>query len=107
MGTMEDIKKVEDRLLQTIDETNQLEEHRTVYLIDRFKFMDLNPCSPSELKSLGYKGPNNYSYTNLIPSGLSLGQSLATNLALTKYLEYSSQFLIRLNVNILFIAAIY
>lgn len=33
----------------------EYEGKETALLVDRYKFMDLYPCSASELKALGYK----------------------------------------------------
>lgn len=34
---------------------DEYEGKETALLVDRYKFMDLYPCSASELKALGYK----------------------------------------------------
>lgn len=34
---------------------DEYEGKETALLVDRYKFMDLYPCSTSELKALGYK----------------------------------------------------
>lgn len=62
---------------------NQSEERQTLFLIDRYKFMNLYPCNQIELKALGYKDSNNNGLLPLIPQNMSNSTSLATNLALT------------------------
>lgn len=80
---MDDILKVEEKRINSFEDYTQLEERHTVFLIDRFKFMNLYPCNANELKSLGYKDSNNNTFTSLIPHGIGTGSVLATNLANT------------------------
>lgn len=50
---MASILKVEKRRFTAFKE--EYEGKETALLVDRYKFMDLYPCSASELKALGYK----------------------------------------------------
>ncbi|XP_031552725.1 cleavage stimulation factor subunit 3-like [Actinia tenebrosa] len=54
-GDLASILKVEKRRLQTFKE--EFEQHETAVLVDRYKFLDLVPCSSLELKIMGYSGP--------------------------------------------------
>ena len=64
-----------------LDDLNQPYERETKLLIDRYKFMNLYPCSKFELKSIGYKDLNNNFAYNLVP-GFKAGESLTSTLAL-------------------------
>ncbi|PKU47720.1 cleavage stimulation factor subunit 3 [Limosa lapponica baueri] len=55
IGDLASILKVEKRRFTAFKE--EYEGKETALLVDRYKFMDLYPCSASELKALGYKGP--------------------------------------------------
>ena len=55
VGDLLSIKKVEKRRLNVYSETKELEGRETLLLIDRYKFLNLLPCSNDELKLLGYK----------------------------------------------------
>ncbi|KAK6169592.1 hypothetical protein SNE40_020613 [Patella caerulea] len=54
VGDLTSIIKVEKRRTQAIEKVQEFEEKETALLIDRYKYMDMLPCSESELKSLGY-----------------------------------------------------
>lgn len=53
IGDLASILKVERRRFMAFKD--EYEGKETALLVDRYKFMDLYPCSPSELKALGYK----------------------------------------------------
>ena len=53
IGDLASILKVEKRRFTAFKE--EYEGKETALLVDRYKFMDLYPCSASELKALGYK----------------------------------------------------
>lgn len=53
IGDLASILKVERRRFMAFRE--EYEGKETALLVDRYKFMDLYPCSASELKALGYK----------------------------------------------------
>jgi cleavage stimulation factor subunit 3 len=55
IGDLQTIKKVEKRRLTVYSDLNELEGRETLLLIDRYKFLNLLPCSIEELKLLGYK----------------------------------------------------
>ncbi|XP_054724152.1 cleavage stimulation factor subunit 3-like [Uloborus diversus] len=55
VGDLASILKVEKRRAAIIEQLKEFEGKETALLIDRYKFMDLYPCTVSELKSLGYK----------------------------------------------------
>lgn len=53
IGDLASILKVERRRFSAFKD--EYEGKETALLVDRYKFMDLYPCSTSELKALGYK----------------------------------------------------
>lgn len=53
IGDLASILKVERRRFSAF--RDEYEGKETALLVDRYKFMDLYPCSASELKALGYK----------------------------------------------------
>ena len=53
IGDLASILKVERRRFTAFKD--EYEGKETALLVDRYKFMDLYPCSASELKALGYK----------------------------------------------------
>ena len=55
VGDIQSINKVEKRRLQTYADLNEIEGRETLLLIDRYKFLNLLPCSNEELKLLGYR----------------------------------------------------
>lgn len=55
---LKQITSVIEKRNQTYEEINQLDERQTQLIVDRYKFMNLYPCSVSELKLLGYKDRN-------------------------------------------------
>ncbi|XP_041351773.1 cleavage stimulation factor subunit 3-like [Gigantopelta aegis] len=54
VGDLASILKVEKRRAQTIEKVQEFEEKETALLIDRYKYLNLLPCSERELQSLGY-----------------------------------------------------
>jgi cleavage stimulation factor subunit 3 len=55
VGDLQSIKKVEKRRLMIYSDLNEIEGRESLLLIDRYKFLNLLPCSNDELKLLGYK----------------------------------------------------
>ncbi|KAG0424775.1 hypothetical protein HPB47_027996, partial [Ixodes persulcatus] len=55
IGDLSSILKVEKRRAATIEKLKEFEGKETALLVDRYRFMDLYPCSSQELKSLGYR----------------------------------------------------
>ncbi|XP_067245765.1 cleavage stimulation factor subunit 3 isoform X1 [Chanodichthys erythropterus] len=64
IGDLASILKVERRRFMAFKD--EYEGKETALLVDRYKFMDLYPCSPSELKALGYKDVSRAKYA-MIP----------------------------------------
>lgn len=65
VGDIQSIKKVEKRRLQIHAELNELEGRESLLLIDRYKFLNLLPCSTDELKLLGYRDATSINSTTL------------------------------------------
>ncbi|OCT83821.1 hypothetical protein XELAEV_18021960mg [Xenopus laevis] len=65
IGDLASILKVEKRRYTAFKE--EYEGKETALLVDRYKFMDLYPCSTSELKALGYKDVSRAKLASLIP----------------------------------------
>ncbi|KAM4720775.1 cleavage stimulation factor subunit 3 isoform 1-T1 [Rhinophrynus dorsalis] len=65
IGDLASILKVEKRRYTAFKE--EYEGKETALLVDRYKFMDLYPCSTSELKALGYKDVSRAKLAALIP----------------------------------------
>ncbi|KAG5839983.1 hypothetical protein ANANG_G00211290 [Anguilla anguilla] len=65
IGDLASILKVERRRFTAFRE--EYEGKETALLVDRYKFMDLYPCSSSELKALGYKDVSRAKLAALIP----------------------------------------
>ncbi|XP_073238338.1 cleavage stimulation factor subunit 3-like isoform X1 [Porites lutea] len=68
-GDLASLVKVEKRKLEEYKE--ELEGLETSLLVDRYKYLDLFPCSPLELKIMGYVGSTRQSSS--MPSTLSSG----------------------------------
>ncbi|RXN30183.1 cleavage stimulation factor subunit 3 [Labeo rohita] len=68
IGDLASILKVERRRFMAFKD--EYEGKETALLVDRYKFMDLYPCSPSELKALGYKDVSRAKYAALIPEAV-------------------------------------
>ncbi|XP_051953719.1 cleavage stimulation factor subunit 3 [Xyrauchen texanus] len=64
IGDLASILKVERRRFLAFKD--EYEGKETALLVDRYKFMDLYPCSPCELKALGYKDVSRAKYAALI-----------------------------------------
>ncbi|CAM4576773.1 hypothetical protein PO909_032743 [Leuciscus waleckii] len=60
IGDLASILKVERRRFMAFKD--EYEGKETALLVDRYKFMDLYPCSPCELKALGYKDVSRAKY---------------------------------------------
>lgn len=54
IGDLSSIVKVERRRSAVLEKLKEYEGKETAQLIDRYKFLDLFPCSSSELRSIGY-----------------------------------------------------
>ncbi|KAI5695245.1 hypothetical protein M8J75_013216 [Diaphorina citri] len=60
IGDLASIVKVEKRRSAVLTKMAEFEGKDTAQLVDRYKFLDLYPCSPAELKSIGYTGKTCY-----------------------------------------------
>uniref|UniRef100_A0A8C6NQ50 Cleavage stimulation factor subunit 3 n=1 Tax=Nothobranchius furzeri TaxID=105023 RepID=A0A8C6NQ50_NOTFU len=65
IGDLASILKVERRRFTAF--RDEYEGKETALLVDRYKFMDLYPCSTSELKALGYKDVSRAKLAALLP----------------------------------------
>uniref|UniRef100_A0A8C1VH47 Cleavage stimulation factor subunit 3 n=1 Tax=Cyprinus carpio TaxID=7962 RepID=A0A8C1VH47_CYPCA len=65
IGDLASILKVERRRFVAFKD--EYEGKETALLVDRYKFMDLYPCSPCELKALGYKDVSRAKYAAMMP----------------------------------------
>jgi cleavage stimulation factor subunit 3 len=54
IGDLSSIVKVERRRSAVLENLKEFEGKETAQLVDRYKFLDLYPCSVQELKSIGY-----------------------------------------------------
>ncbi|CAH1992348.1 unnamed protein product [Acanthoscelides obtectus] len=54
IGDLQSIVKVEKRRSEVLSKIKEFEGKETAQLVDRYRFLDLFPCSPQELKSIGY-----------------------------------------------------
>ncbi|KAK9876432.1 hypothetical protein WA026_012745 [Henosepilachna vigintioctopunctata] len=54
IGDLQSIVKVEKRRSEILSKIKEFEGKETAQLVDRYRFLDLYPCSPPELKSIGY-----------------------------------------------------
>ncbi|XP_019874344.1 protein suppressor of forked [Aethina tumida] len=54
IGDLQSIVKVEKRRSEVLSRIKEFEGKETAQLVDRYRFIDLFPCSPQELKSIGY-----------------------------------------------------
>ncbi|XP_077282939.1 cleavage stimulation factor subunit su(f) isoform X1 [Arctopsyche grandis] len=54
IGDLVSIVKVEKRRSAVLEKIKEFEGRETAQLIDRYKFLDLYPCTLAELKSIGY-----------------------------------------------------
>jgi cleavage stimulation factor subunit 3 len=81
IGDLQSIKKVEKRRLNIYSDLNELDGRETLLLIDRYKFLNLLPCSIDELKLLGYNDIlSTNSVTNNSPiNGTALLEQTARN----------------------------
>ncbi|XP_030650237.1 cleavage stimulation factor subunit 3 [Chanos chanos] len=68
IGDLASILKVERRRFTAFKD--EYEGKETALLVDRYKFMDLYPCSTSELKALGYKDVSRAKLAALIPEAV-------------------------------------
>ncbi|XP_077568730.1 cleavage stimulation factor subunit 3 isoform X3 [Stigmatopora nigra] len=70
IGDLASILKVERRRFTAFKE--EYEGKETALLVDRYKFMDLYPCSNSELKALGYKDVTRAKLAALLPEAVAV-----------------------------------
>uniref|UniRef100_A0A3Q2YFW5 Cleavage stimulation factor subunit 3 n=1 Tax=Hippocampus comes TaxID=109280 RepID=A0A3Q2YFW5_HIPCM len=70
IGDLASILKVERRRFTAFKE--EYEGKETALLVDRYKFMDLYPCSASELKALGYKDVTRAKLAALLPEAVAV-----------------------------------
>uniref|UniRef100_A0A8C1U975 Cleavage stimulation factor, 3' pre-RNA, subunit 3 n=1 Tax=Cyprinus carpio TaxID=7962 RepID=A0A8C1U975_CYPCA len=68
IGDLASIVKVERRRFMAFKD--EYEGKETALLVDRYKFMDLYPCSPCELKALGYKDVSRAKYASMMPEAV-------------------------------------
>ncbi|XP_065168695.1 protein suppressor of forked isoform X2 [Atheta coriaria] len=54
IGDLQSIVKVEKRRSEVLSKIKEFEGKETAQLVDRYKFLDLYPCTPQELRSIGY-----------------------------------------------------
>ncbi|KAJ8688604.1 hypothetical protein QAD02_024399 [Eretmocerus hayati] len=54
IGDLASIVKVEKRRSAVLEKLKEFEGKETAQLVDRYKFLDLYPCTSMELKSIGY-----------------------------------------------------
>lgn len=54
IGDLSSIVKVERRRSSVLENLKEFEGKETAQLVDRYKFLDLFPCTETELKSIGY-----------------------------------------------------
>ncbi|KAJ9595491.1 hypothetical protein L9F63_013313, partial [Diploptera punctata] len=54
IGDLASIVKVEKRRSAVLSQIKEFEGKETAQLVDRYKFLDLYPCTPAELRSIGY-----------------------------------------------------
>lgn len=76
VGDLQSILKVEKRRALVIEQLKEFEGKETALLVDRYKFLDLYPCTPSELKSVGYKEIAKQHVSSLPSSMLAMKESL-------------------------------
>ncbi|TNM91208.1 hypothetical protein fugu_003497 [Takifugu bimaculatus] len=68
IGDLASILKVERRRFSAFKD--EYEGKETALLVDRYKFMDLYPCSSSELKALGYKDVSRAKLAAMLPEAV-------------------------------------
>ncbi|KAK3887799.1 hypothetical protein Pmani_024674 [Petrolisthes manimaculis] len=77
VGDLASIVKVEKRRAHVLQKLQEFEGKDTAQLVDRYKFMDLYPCTPAELKAIGYRDISTHAMiiNPNIPRGLSIHDS--------------------------------
>uniref|UniRef100_T1J5R7 Cleavage stimulation factor subunit 3 n=1 Tax=Strigamia maritima TaxID=126957 RepID=T1J5R7_STRMM len=65
IGDLSSVLKVEKRRAAVIDKLQEFEGKETALLVDRYKYMDLYPCTMGELKAIGYKELSKQQLTSL------------------------------------------
>ncbi|XP_022256823.1 cleavage stimulation factor subunit 3-like [Limulus polyphemus] len=76
IGDLASILKVEKRRASVIEKLKEFEEKETALLVDRYKFLDLLPCTYSELKAIGYRELAKQHAVNLPTSNSSVRENL-------------------------------
>ena len=76
VGDLQSIKKVEKRRAALHADLNELEGQETLLLIDRYKFLNLLPCSTDELKFLGYNDTSQANLSATNPTLLNNGSTM-------------------------------
>ena len=66
VGDLVGIKKIEKRRSQALDFTDKMMSSPTARLIDRYKYIDLYPCSREELILIGYESPEILNTSNVL-----------------------------------------
>nr|XP_032813917.1 cleavage stimulation factor subunit 3 [Petromyzon marinus] len=77
IGDLASILKVEKRRFTAFRE--EYDGKETALLVDRYQFMDLYPCSSSELKALGYKDVTRAKMTSSQPDPVSVPSAAPTS----------------------------
>jgi len=82
VGNLEDLEYIERKRKQIYGE--HLNERNLAFLVDRFKFMNLYPCSENEMKLLGFNDPTDADVYNELGTNSALTNvSLAAGVATT------------------------
>ncbi|UJR14715.1 hypothetical protein I4U23_001708 [Adineta vaga] len=77
VGDLQSIKKVEKRRTNAYQDLNELDGRETLLIIDRYKFLNLLPCSTDDLKLLGYN--DNVSTNSFLTTTIIANSSTAVN----------------------------
>jgi cleavage stimulation factor subunit 3 len=78
VGNLEDLEYIEKKRKQIYGE--HLNERNLAFLVDRFKFMNLYPCSENEMKLLGFNDSSDADVYNELGTNAALKNvSLAAN----------------------------
>ncbi|KAF7493188.1 Cleavage stimulation factor subunit 3 [Sarcoptes scabiei] len=78
IGDLASVIKVEKRRSLVIEKL-QKNHSESSWLVDRYKFLHLTPCSPSELKSIGYYSNLQYHNDHLLINSIELDPNKSTN----------------------------
>lgn len=72
IGDLSSIFKVEKRRANVIEKLKEFEGRETALLVDRYKFLNLYPCTTSELKAIGYRSVASSTSSTGLPTSLSV-----------------------------------